>query len=187
MPAPRLGDRGWANADRDARCACTHTDADAGGPRPTATPLETWTGPRTFTFVALGVDQRNEQEIPRTDTIMIGKADLSHAARQPGLDPARPDRGYPRLRPATASTAAYVYGELYKEPGGGIGLLQAHHREELRRQRRSLRAGRLPVLPHHRRCRRRGQRERAHAIVDTQYPTDDYGIKIGTLRSRARR
>ena len=57
---------------------------------PLSRPLRrvSWNGPRTFTFVALGVDQRNDREIPRTDTIMIGKVDLASAARQPDLDPA---------------------------------------------------------------------------------------------------
>jgi LCP family protein required for cell wall assembly len=145
-------------------------------PRPTATPLETWTGPRTFTFVALGVDQRNEQEIPRTDTIMIGKADLS----TPRVSLVSVPRdlivdipGYGRDR----INSAYVYGELYKEPGGGIGLLKRTIEKnfgvsvdhfglvDFQCFRTTVDAvGGVSVnVP--------------KAIVDTQYPTDDYGFQ----------
>jgi hypothetical protein len=89
----------------------------------TPTPQPTWGGPDTFTFVALGVDQRNTQEIPRTDTIMIGRVDL----KSPRVNLVSVPRdllvdipGYGKDR----INAAYVYGEQFKEPGGGIGLLK---------------------------------------------------------------
>ena len=90
---------------------------------PTPTPRVVWNGPRTFTFVALGVDQRDDKEIPRTDTIIIGKVDLG--APRVNLISVPRDLlvdipGYGRDRINTA----YVYGEQFKEPGGGIGLLR---------------------------------------------------------------
>jgi LCP family protein required for cell wall assembly len=145
-------------------------------PRPTAMPQPTWTGPRTFTFVALGVDQRNDDEIPRTDTIMIGKVDLS-GPRVSLISVPRdlivdiPGYGRDRIN------SAYVYGELYKEPGGGIGLLRQTIEKNF-----GVNVDHFGLVDFQ--CFRTtvdavgGVRINVpKAIVDTQYPTDDYGIK----------
>jgi len=146
-------------------------------PRATATTKTSWMGPSTFTFVALGVDQRTEDEIPRTDTIMIGRVDL-RAGRVNLVSIPRdllvdiPDYGKDRIN------SAYVYGEQYKEPGGGIGLLKRTILKNFGFQidhfglvdfqcfRTAVDAvGGVTVnVP--------------RPIEDTHYPTDDYGTKV---------
>jgi LCP family protein required for cell wall assembly len=144
---------------------------------PTATPVPSWGGPSTFTFVALGVDQRNDREIPRTDTIMIGRVDM----RAPSVNLVSIPRdllvdipGYGKDRINTA----YVYGEQFKEPGGGIGLLKRTIEKNFGVQvdhfglvdfqcfRTTVDAmGGVTVnVP--------------RSIEDTHYPTDDYGTKV---------
>ena len=146
-------------------------------PRTTPTPTTSWAGPQTFTFVALGVDQRNDREIPRTDTIMLGKVDL----RTPKISLISIPRdllveipGYGKDR----INAAYVYGEQYKEPGGGIGLLQ-----------RTLEKSFWVKLDHFGMVDFQCFRTTVdaiggltvnvpRAIVDPSYPTEDYGTKL---------
>lgn len=151
-------------------------------PRITPTPRSTWVGPDTFTFVALGVDQRHDREIPRTDTIVIGKVDM----RAPRVSLISIPRdllveipGYGRDRINTA----YVYGEQFEEPGGGIGLLQRTIEKSFGVQidhfglidfqcfRTAVDAvGGVTVnVP--------------RAIVDPFYPTDDYGTKLVTFET----
>jgi LCP family protein required for cell wall assembly len=146
-------------------------------PRATPTPLPSWVGPPTFTFVALGVDQRNESEIPRTDTIMIGKVDL-RVPRVSLLSIPRdllvdiPGYGKDRIN------AAYVYGELYKEPGGGIGLL-----ERTIEQSFGIRVDHFGLVDFQ--CFRTAVDSVGgvtlnvpRPIVDSHYPTEDYGTKL---------
>jgi LCP family protein required for cell wall assembly len=144
---------------------------------PTSTPVPSWVGPSTFTFVALGVDQRNDREIPRTDTIMIGRVDM----RAPSVNLVSIPRdllvdipGYGKDRINTA----YVYGEQFKEPGGGIGLLKKTIEKNFGVQvdhfglvdfqcfRTTVDAmGGVTVnVP--------------RSIEDTHYPTEDYGTKV---------
>lgn len=141
------------------------------------TPKVVWNGPRTFTFVALGVDRRNDREIPRTDTIVIGKIDV--ASPRVNLISIPRDLlvdipGYGRDRINTA----YVYGEQFKEPDGGIGLL-----------RRTIQKNFGVSVDHFGlvdfQCFRTAVDSLGgvylnvpRAIVDTQFPTDDYGYKI---------
>jgi LCP family protein required for cell wall assembly len=146
-------------------------------PRVTPTPQPSWVGPQTFTFVALGVDQRDDREIPRTDTIMIGRVDL-RAPRVSLVSIPRdllveiPGFGMDRIN------TAYVYGEQFKEPGGGIGLLQRTIEKSFGIQidhfglvdfqcfRTTIDAvGGVTInVP--------------RAIVDPRYPTEDYGTKL---------
>src|SRR5687767_10525458 len=146
-------------------------------PRVTPTPQPSWVGPPTFTFVALGVDQRDDREIPRTDTIMIGQVDL-RAPRVSLVSIPRdllveiPGFGMDRIN------TAYVYGEQFKEPGGGIGLLQRTIEKSFGIQidhfglvdfqcfRTTIDAvGGVTInVP--------------RAIVDPRYPTEDYGTKL---------
>ena len=146
-------------------------------PQATPTPREAWAGPQTFTFVALGVDQRNDVEIPRTDTIMIGKADL----RAPTINLISIPRdllveipGYGRDR----INAAYVYGEQYKEPGGGIGMLQRTIEKNF-----GVQVDHFGLVDFQ--CFRTAVDAVGgvtinvpRAIVDPKYPTDDYGTKL---------
>jgi len=144
---------------------------------PTATPAPSWAGPSTFTFVALGVDQRNEQEIPRTDTIMIGRVDV----RLPSVNLVSIPRdllvdipGYGKDRINTA----YVYGEQFKEPGGGIGLLKRTIEKNF-----GVRIDHFGLVDFQ--CFRTTVDAMGgvtlnvpRSIVDTHYPTDDYGTKV---------
>lgn len=144
---------------------------------PTATPASSWVGPTTFNFVALGVDQRNEKEIPRTDTIVIGRVDL----RAPSVNLVSIPRdllvdipGYGRDRINTV----YVYGEQFKEPGGGIGLLKATIEKNF-----GIQVDHFGLIDFQ--CFRTTVDAMGgvtvnvpRAIVDTQYPTDDYGTKV---------
>jgi LCP family protein required for cell wall assembly len=143
---------------------------------PTSTPAPAWSGPSTFTFVALGVDRRNDQEIPRTDTIMLGKVDL----RTPSVNLVSIPRdllvdipGYGKDR----INAAYVYGEQFKEPGGGIGMLKRTIEKNF-----GLQIDHFGLVDFQ--CFRTAvdavggvNVNVPRLIVDTHYPTDDYGTK----------
>jgi polyisoprenyl-teichoic acid--peptidoglycan teichoic acid transferase len=92
-------------------------------PTPTPVPVIAWGGESSFNFVAIGVDRREESEIPRTDTIMIGNVDVPN--HRLGLVSIPRDLvveipGYGQDRINTA----YVYGEQFRERDGGIGLLR---------------------------------------------------------------
>lgn len=153
----------------------TPVPVTAATPAPTATP--TWSGPPTFTFVALGVDQRNDREIPRTDTIMIGQVDM----RGPSVTVVSVPRdllveipGYGKDR----INSAYVYGEQYKEPGGGIGLLQRTIQKSF-----GIQIDHFGMVDFQ--CFRTAVDSVGgvtvnvpRAIVDPKYPTEDYGTKI---------
>jgi LCP family protein required for cell wall assembly len=144
-------------------------------PAPTATP--TWAGPPTFTFVALGVDQRDDREIPRTDTIMIGQVDL----RGPRVSLVSIPRdllvdipGYGKDR----INSAYVYGEQFREPGGGIGLLQRTIDKSF-----GIKIDHFGLVDFQ--CFRTAIDSVGgvtinvpRAIVDPKYPTEDYGTKL---------
>lgn len=146
-------------------------------PQATATPRPSWVGPQTFTFVALGVDQRNDREIPRTDTIMIGKVDLQ--APKVNLISIPRDLlveipGYGKDRINTA----YVYGEQFKEPGGGIGLLRRTIEKNF-----GVQIDHFGLLDFQ--CFRTAVDAVGgvtvnvpRAIVDPSYPTEDYGTKL---------
>jgi LCP family protein required for cell wall assembly len=145
--------------------------------RVTATPTNLWIGPQTFTFVALGVDQRDDREIPRTDTIMIGRVDL----RTPKVNLISIPRdllvdipGYGKDR----INAAYVYGEQYKEPGGGIGMLQRTIEKNF-----GITVDHFGLVDFQ--CFRTAVDSVGgvtvnvpRAILDPKYPTEDYGTKI---------
>jgi LCP family protein required for cell wall assembly len=134
-------------------------------------------GPQTFTFVALGVDLRKENEIPRTDTIMIGRVDL----REPRVNLVSIPRdllveipGYGRDRINTA----YVYGEQFKEPGGGIGLLQRTIEKSF-----GINIDHFGLVDFQ--CFRTAidavggvTINVPRKIVDPNYPTEDYGTKL---------
>jgi polyisoprenyl-teichoic acid--peptidoglycan teichoic acid transferase len=141
------------------------------------TPTPTWAGPPTFTFVALGVDQRNDREIPRTDTIMLGQVDL----RVPRVSLVSIPRdllvdipGYGKDRINTA----YVYGEAFKEPGGGIGLLQRTIEKSF-----GVKVDHFGMLDFQ--CFRTAVDAVGgvtvnvpRAIIDPTYPTEDYGTQL---------
>ena len=143
----------------------------------TPTPQASWVGPSTFTFVALGVDQRNDTEIPRTDTIMIGKVDL----RTPRVNLVSIPRdllvevpGYGQDR----INSAYVYGEQFKEPGGGIGLLKRTIEKSF-----GLQIDHFGLIDFQ--CFRTAVDAMGgvtvnvpRSIVDPNYPTEDYGTKV---------
>ncbi len=92
-------------------------------PTPTSQPLEVWRRESRFNFVALGVDRRLDNEIPRTDTIMMGSVDLnthrlSLVSIPRDLIVDIPGYGQDRIN------TAFVYGEQFKERDGGVGLVR---------------------------------------------------------------
>ncbi|MCC6175110.1 MAG: LCP family protein [Chloroflexi bacterium] len=146
-------------------------------PTPTPAPREVWFRENTFNFVAVGVDRRTESEIPRTDTIMIGQVDL-RSSRLTLVSIPRdlvvtiPGYGADRIN------TAYVYGELYHEPGGGIGLLK-----------RTIERNFGVSIQHFGSIDFQCFRSTVDAvggvmvdvptqIVDSHYPTDDYGYQL---------
>ena len=161
-------------------------------PAPTSAPAaasrdgwgrDLWGRESAFNFVAVGVDRRDD-EIPRTDTIMIGSVDLVQRRFNLVSIPRDllleiPGYGYDRIN------AAFVYGEQFDEPGGGIGLL-----------RRTIEWNFGIAIQHFGvidfGCFRTAVDaiggvtvEVPRAIVDTRYPTDDFGYK--TVRFEAGR
>jgi LCP family protein required for cell wall assembly len=165
---------------RPAVVAAVATPAPTKIPTPAPTATPTWAGPPTFTFVALGVDQRNDREIPRTDTIMIGQVDL----RGPRVSLVSIPRdllvdipGYGKDR----INAAYVYGEQFKEPGGGIGLLRRTIDRSF-----GIKIDHFGLVDFQ--CFRTAIDSVGgvtvnvpSAIVDSTYPTEDYGTKVVTF------
>jgi len=146
-------------------------------PRVIPTPQPSWSGPQAFTFVALGVDQREDREIPRTDTIMIGKVDL-RAPKVSLISIPRdlvvdiPGYGHDRIN------TVYVYGEQFEEPGGGIGLLQRTIEKNF-----GIQVDHFGLLDFQ--CFRTAVDAIGgvtvnvpRAIVDPSYPTEDYGTKL---------
>jgi LCP family protein required for cell wall assembly len=144
------------------------------------------TGESSFNFVAVGVDRRNEREIPRTDTIMIGNVDLARPRLSLVSIPRDllvdiPGYGQDRIN------AAYVYGEQYREGDGGIGLLRRtiewnfsipiHHFGLVDFQCfRTIvdAAGGITV-------------DVPQPILDTRYPTEDYGYKTVSFETGPQR
>ncbi len=154
-------------------------------PQPTPVPVEVprdvWGGESAFNFVVAGVDRRDD-EIPRTDTIMVGSVDLFHR-RLSLLSIPRdllveiPGYGLDRIN------AAFVYGEQFGEPGGGMGML-----------RRTIEGNFAIPIQHFGTidfgCFRTAVDaiggvtvEVPRTLVDDQYPTDDFGYR--TVRFEA--
>lgn len=147
-------------------------------PIATVTPrIEAWTREASFNFVALGVDQRAEGELTRTDTLMIGSIDTVRR-RLTVLSVPRdllvdiPGYGLDRIN------STYVYGEQFKEPDGGIGLLK-----------RTIEANFGLPIQHYGLIDFTCFRTAVDAvggvtidvpreINDPYYPTDDYGLKL---------
>jgi LCP family protein required for cell wall assembly len=189
-PAPFARDQ-WARDEESARGAVarilvpTPTPVTVRAlPTPTAVPREAWTREASFNFVAVGVDRRQDEEIPRTDTIMIGNVDLTNhrltlVSVPRDLVVEIPGYGMDRIN------SAYVYGEQFEEQDGGIGLL-----------RRTVERNFGIPVHHHGLIDFRCFRTTVDAvggvsvdvpkeIVDTRYPTEDYGYK--TVRFEAGR
>ena len=148
-------------------------------PTATATPTpsaEAWTREASFNFIAVGVDQRSDGELTRTDTLMLGNIDvvkrrLSVVSIPRDLVVDIPDYGFDRIN------TAYVYGEQFKETDGGIGLLK----------RTIERNFGIPVQHYGLidfNCFRTAidavggvTVDVPREIDDPYYPTDDYGVK----------
>ena len=145
-------------------------------PTPIPTPRPAWSGASSFNFVAVGVDRREDGEIPRTDTLIIGNLDLvkhrlSLVSIPRDLIVEIPGYGKDRIN------SAYVYGEQYKERDGGIGLL-----------RRTLESNFAIPIQHFGMLDFRCFRTAVDAVggvfvnvpkplVDSRYPTEDYGYR----------
>ncbi|MFN8523613.1 MAG: LCP family protein [Chloroflexota bacterium] len=144
-------------------------------PTPTPQPRLAWGGEKAFNFVAVGIDRR-DREIPRTDVIMLGRFDT--ATRKVSLISIPrdlwvniPEFGQDRIN------AAYAHGEARKEPGGGMGLLK-----------RTIEKNFGVSVQHHAivdfQCFRTAvdsvggvEVDVPRAILDTRYPTEDYGYQ----------
>ena len=148
----------------------------SAGSTPAPPPNAGWTGESSFNFVALGIDWRGEREIPRTDTIIIGNVDLksprlSLVSVPRDLLVTIPGYGQDRIN------SAYVYGEQFKEPDGGVGLLVRTVERNF-----GISIQHFGMIDFH--CFRTTVDalggvtvEVPRAILDTQYPTDDYRYK----------
>ncbi len=102
-----------------------------GEPPQTVPDLPTWDGKDRLNFLLVGVDRREADEIPRTDTIILVTVDPE--SKTVGI------MSLPRDLQVTIPggygkdklNAAFVYGERDKRPGGGIGLLKRTIQENL--------------------------------------------------------
>lgn len=98
--------------------------AATGEAPPVVTELPAWDGKERLNFLLVGVDRREEDELPRTDTIILVTVDPQ--SKTVGLMSLPRDLmvtipgGYGRDK----LNAAFVYGERDKRVGGGIGLLK---------------------------------------------------------------
>lgn len=145
-------------------------------PRP-FNPFPSWTREDRTTFLLLGIDRRPDEQLFRTDSIILGSVDL------------RTKRGTAISIPrdlvvdipgyyADRINAVYALGELGKRPGGGPALL----RQTIERNF-GVRVDHYAVVDFG--CFRGaidalgGVRvDVAEPIYDPYYPTDDYGYKV---------
>jgi LCP family protein required for cell wall assembly len=140
-------------------------------------PFPRWTREERPTFLLLGVDRRPNEQLARTDSILLANVDL---ARRRGTAISIPRDlvvsipGYY----ADRVNAVYALGESEKRPGGGLGLL----RETIERNF-GVRIDHHVVVDFG--CFRGAvdalggvQIAVAERIYDPYYPTDDYGYKV---------
>jgi LCP family protein required for cell wall assembly len=85
--------------------------------------LPNWDKQGRINILLIGIDQREEDESARTDTMIIVSIDpkaktIGMLSLPRDLQVTIPGYGENKLN------AAYVFGEIDKKPGGGIGLLQ---------------------------------------------------------------
>ena len=110
--------------------ATTGTPPDVEEPQTVAN-LPPWDGKERLNFLIVGVDRREADEIPRTDTIILVTVDPE--SKSVGI------MSLPRDLQVTIPggygkdklNAAFVYGERDKRVGGGIGLLKRTIQENL--------------------------------------------------------
>jgi LCP family protein required for cell wall assembly len=91
---------------------------------PILNPFPRWTREQSLNFLLLGIDRREENEVPRTDTLMLANLDL-RARRASAVSIPRDllvnIAGYGQDR----INVVYGLGETQKRPGGGgMGLLR---------------------------------------------------------------
>lgn len=97
--------------------------ADPEDPGATPIPLPNWDKKERINILLVGVDKREDDEYSRTDTIIL--VTIDPLAKTVGL------MSFPRdLRVNIYQygehkiNAAYIFGEVDKRPGGGVGLLR---------------------------------------------------------------
>ena len=145
---------------------------------PDRTPIpESWSRESSFNFLVLGVDRRDDGEIPRTDTIIIGSLDLGRprlglVSIPRDLLVEIPGYGYDRIN------AAYVYGEQFESQDGGVDLI-----------RRTIERNFGIPIDHFGLIDFQCFRTAVDALggltvdvprplLDTRYPTEDFGFKV---------
>src|SRR5919199_5579459 len=113
---------------------CGQAGADPADPScpPASVPeLPPWNGKDRLNFLLVGVDRREADEIPRTDTIILVTVDPE--SKSVGIMSLPRDLmvtipgGYGKDK----LNAAFVYGERDQRVGGGIGLLKRTIQENL--------------------------------------------------------
>lgn len=97
-------------------------DPATGDPQVANFVLPNWDKKERINLLLVGVDQRDDDTLPRTDTMIL--ATIDPVAKTVGIMSLPRDLkvripGYPDDK----LNASYVFGERDKKPGGGIGLL----------------------------------------------------------------
>lgn len=97
--------------------------SDPSNPAATALPLPDWNKKERINMLLLGLDKRPDEQYSRTDTIIL--ASIDPVAKTVGimslprdLRVTIPGHGRDKIN------AAYVFGDIDKYPGGGVGLLK---------------------------------------------------------------
>lgn len=121
----------------DPTTAAPSCDASSGEPPPpdcaavSVPDLPAWDGKERLNFLLVGIDRREDDDFPRTDTIIIVTVDPE--SKRVGIMSLPRDLmvtipgGYGKDK----LNAAFVYGERDKRVGGGIGLLRRTIQENL--------------------------------------------------------
>lgn len=97
--------------------------ADPGNPAATPLPLPDWNKKERVNILLLGLDKRPDEQYSRTDTIMVASVDpvaktVGIMSLPRDLRVTIPGHGLDKIN------AAYVFGDIDKYPGGGVGLLK---------------------------------------------------------------
>ncbi|MFN8541941.1 MAG: LCP family protein [Thermomicrobiales bacterium] len=147
----------------------------AGEPTDVVSNLPAWDGKERLNFLLVGVDRRDDGELPRTDTIIIITVDPQ--SKSVGILSLPRDLmvtipgGYGKDK----LNAAFVYGERDKRVGGGIGLLKRTIQENLYIQ--ITHYGMIDFKGFERVVDEFGgvTVDPPYPILDDEYPTENYG------------
>jgi LCP family protein required for cell wall assembly len=140
-------------------------------------PFPRWTREERPTFLVLGIDRRPDEQLARTDSILLANVDLSGRRGTVISVPRDLVVSIPGYY-ADRINGVYALGESEKRPGGGLGLL----RETIERNF-GVRVDHHVVVDFS--CFRGTvdalggvQVSVPERIYDPYYPTEDYGYKV---------